>query len=656
MDFVVPRLMEEASEDETTVERLWPLVAATKHLEPPTLELAKDWTSIAEGWRSLGADVSLISVEKLAVSVRSDAETLDQLGVRAEPKHWLATFVDIVGECWSSRAGIKSTALEGMMPNENLRLCSPSELRLDLGVSESLKGICASIEYDVREQLLLDGLDQGMSKMELHHAASALTKAIPEGVDEEDVVGEAVNRLGHMLPDGKVCEDVSTEVKRATARFLGHLWETKEEGAASVARRFPLLTSRHRSVRWSQDRRFMAPVRTWRGSAQPFQRAYPPDRILNELYSGSVEKGVPDVTAALVHWGIADADPIIENTVDLREARLAKLSAMDNTDGLVVPQQRMSQIALLTPEVLNRCQENSDDARALLGLVLCCAARHDPAWKEQRIVKGRRTGEEVELSISGALWLADLRVRAWVPVPGEDDKPQKMVANAATLTGLLDSTWLQDNDDAIRLLSEWFGFDRLELRLLGIAQDEHDRRELRNSLAELVESGGADPQFYKDLAEEVEARVHRRRDVDRCRRLGIAVQEAVAVSLRRRDLKVTLVDRGFDYEVDLQSDDIYHDAGSAFELGPYLVEVKATTTGQARLTPKQAGTSASERGRYVLCVVDLRQVDEVDATDFEGNWDADLVEDLAKLVPNIGDKVGETYDCVELATTLDVSI
>lgn len=655
VDFIVPRLLEEASEDETTVERLWPLVAATNHLVPPTLGLAKDWTSIAEGWRSLGAAVSLVSVEKLADCVRADAETLDQLGVSGEPKRWLAVFVDVVGECWSRRAGVRPSALEGMMPNQNLRLCSPSELKRDLGVSESLKCICASIEYDVRERLLLDGLDEGASDRELHYAASALTKAVPEEVSEEDVVADAVRRLGHMLPDGKVCDSVAPEVKRATALVLAHLWEAQEENAESVARQLPLLTSSDRSVRWSQDRLLLAPVGTWRGSAQPFERAYPPDRVLSELYTGSSEEGVPDVTVPLVNWGIAYADPIIETTVELREPRLEKLSA-ENTEGLVVPQQRMSQIALLTPEVLNRCQESADDARALLGLVLCCVARHDPAWKEQRVVKGRRTGEEVELSICGALWLADLKVRAWVPVPGEDDKPQKMVASAATLTGLLDPIWLQDNDDAIRLLSEWFGFDRLELRLLGIAQDEQDRQELRNSLAELVESGGADPQFYKALAEEVVAREHRRRDVDRCRRLGIAVQEAVAAALRRRDLKVTLVDRGFDYEVDLESDDIHHDAGSAFELGPYLVEVKATTTGQARLTPKQAATSASERDRYVLCVVDLRQMDEVDAADSEGNWPADRVEELAKLVPNIGEKAGETYDWVELATTLDVSI
>ena len=650
--FIVPRLLEVSREDETTVDRLWPLVAATKRLAPPIRILATDWTVIAEGWHSLGATIELTWVAKLADCVRDEAETLDQIEVMGDATEWLAVFVDVVGECWSSRAGVDISALEGMMPNQNLRLCSPSKLKRDMGVSESLKCICAGLDYDVRDRFLLQGLEESARRLELPHAAAALTKAIPDEVDEGHIIAEAVERMGEMLPEGKVCEDVAPEVRQATARLLAHLWETKEEDAASIATRVPLVTASHRAARWRPDRLFMAPVCEWREAAQSFARAYPPDRILNDLYAGSSTEGIPSVATPLVRWRMAHADPITESTVDLREHRLERLSSTGNTDGVVVPQQRLSQIALLQPEVLNRCQESADDARALLGLVLCFVAKHDPAWKEQRLVKGKRSGEEIDVSIRGALWLADLKVRAWVPVLGEDGKPQKMIANAATLRDLLDPAWLEDNDDAIGLLSEWFDFDRLELLLLGSAQDEQDRLALRNSLAVLVESGGADPQFYRELAEEVEARGRRKRDVERCRRLGLAVQEAVGAALRRRNLHVTLVDRGFDYEVAIRSDDVYHDTGRVFELGPYLVEVKATTTGHARLTPTQAAVSASERDRYVLCVVDLRHVN----VDLEPDWTAERVEALAKFVPDVGGAVGETYDWVGLATTLDVSI
>ena len=65
-------------------------------------------------------------------------------------------------------------------------------------------------------------------------------------------------------------------------------------------------------------------------------------------------------------------------------------------------------------------------------------------------------------------------------------------------------------------------------------------------------------------------------------------------------------------EVAFPSDDVLNDAASIFELDPYLIEVKATTTGQARLTTTQAATASQMPAQYVLCVVDLRQVSHAD--------------------------------------------
>ena len=652
-DFIIPRLLEGPGPKETTVERLWPLVEAAGKLRPPRRELAPDWTTIAEGWSSLGVKIQLICVAKLAEWVRGDAKTLEQLEVQGDPQGWLADFVDIVGECWSKRTGTDLTALEGMIPNQNQHLRSPSALKSDQGVPERLKDICTSMGYDIRDQLLLNGFEEVAHSRDLRYLTKALEVAIPGSLAEDEVVSHAVQRMGERLPEDNSCDDGVLDVQQASVRLLAHLWDRRAQEAASIARQVPLVASSRRAVRWSASRLFMAPVRAWPESARQFADAYPPDRVLDDLYAGSEGEEIPNVAAALAKWGIALTDPITDVTVaELKERRLAVLSRADPT-GIVVRGERLSQIALLQPEVLNRCQEGIERARALLGLVLCDVVQRDPAWKEQRVTRGRRSNEEVEVSIRGALWLADLRVRAWVPQPGEDDKPQKMVANAATLKDLLDPRWLHDNDDAIRLLSEWFGFDQLELRLMGIAPSEQVRQELRDSLAGLVETGGADPEFYTALATQVEAKRLRERNVERCRKLGIAVQEAVGAALEHHNLHVKLVDKGFDYEVALPSDDVIEDAGSVFEVGPYLVEVKATTTGHARLTPKQAATASQTPERYVLCVVDLRQVSNAD---LEKHWTADRVDPLAKLVSNIGGIVGETYEWVEVARTLDVGI
>jgi hypothetical protein len=280
-------------------------------------------------------------------------------------------------------------------------------------------------------------------------------------------------------------------------------------------------------------------------------------------------------------------------------------------------------------------------------------APHDAQWQEERVVKGRKLRQDVELPVCGALWLADLKFRSWVPVPGDDGKLVKMRADAKTLGDLLDPAWLENNDAAIRLLSEWFEFDELELRLLGLAPDPNRRRELRSGIAKLVETGGADPAFYSSLAVQIEEQRRKSRDMERCRRLGIAVQEAVKMAIEKHGLKLKLVDRGFDYEVTDSADDVIEDAATKIQVGPYLLEIKATTNGQARLTPTQAETASEEASRYVLCVVDLRGISEDDLDD---EWTLDEIEELAKLSSDIGESVKETCELVEIARTNSIAI
>jgi hypothetical protein len=55
------------------------------------------------------------------------------------------------------------------------------------------------------------------------------------------------------------------------------------------------------------------------------------------------------------------------------------------------------------------------------------------------------------------------------------------------------------------------------------------------------------------------------------------------------------------------------------EIGPWMMEVKATTSGDVRMTPTQAETASNERERYLLCVVDLRNTSDEER---HGPWTA----------------------------------
>ena len=654
-DFIVPSLLTDSSENETTVERMWPLVEAASKLLPPRKDLAVAWSEIANGWHSLGIPINRISVKELPNWVKGEADSIDDLKVDVDAKQWIAQFLDVTGECWKQRSGVDLTVLQGMLPDQNRRLRSPSDLNQDNGIPDSLKDICADIGLNIRGQLLLGAFDELAERNGMRHLHFVLENALPNSISEEDVVQKAVESLTNSLPEDERCEDTPPEVQWGSVRLLSYLWESKQDQARSTARQIPLITHGKRAARWGRTRMMMAPIRRWHQSAQPFANAYPPDRILDEMYAGSSFKDLPDCVAALVTWGIAIADPIYAVTPsELTPLRLAELSSIDS-DGVTVPNndQEFSQIALLQPEVLNRCREGIEEARALLGLVLCHVAPNDSRWRMERVLKGRKSGQHADVPVAAALWLADLKIRPWVPIVGEDDKPVPMPANAVTLGELLNPAWLEHNDAAIRLLSEWFDFDQLELRLLGIEPDSERRGQLRNGLARLVEFGGADPQFYSGLAEEAEAQERKSRDIENLRRMGISVQEAVKSAMETYNLNLELLDHGFDYRVTVLTDDVLGDSSSKFTIGPYLLEVKATTTGQARLTPLQAETASKTPDNYLLCVVDLRSFQD---EDLQGEWTASIVEPLAKIVPDIGTRVQATYSLVEAAKKRSISV
>jgi hypothetical protein len=605
-DFVVPRLDEASSVEETSVDRLWPLVNEVTNLAPPVRELAVDWSEIGSGWESLGIKLSTVTVAVLGRSVQHEAAKLVQLKIDGDRLAWLARYIDVVGECWQRRGGVDPSVLEGLLPNQVGVLCTARELRRDVQVPEELKKICETTGLKVRQGLLSTDLDKAISALSLEYAEEALAKAIPGIADTDKIRAELLDYLKSELPEDADCSDANEPLQRGTAQLLGHLWRTDGESAATAAREVPLVTKSKKIAHWSSGRVMMAPVSAWNIAAQPYSQAYPSDRILDEIYE-TIE---PDITSALNIWKMAHPDPISKATAaELNGWRLAAMIREDlDSEGVTIKGEEFGYIALLQPEIFNHVQDR-DQAQALLGLVLCHVVKNDSSWRVYRSVKGTRGRESVEVSVCGALWVGDLRSRVWVPVRGEDDKPAKVAADNTTLKTLLDPSWLENNADAIEFLTECFDFDELDLRLLGIGPEVEAR--VRQGLARILESGGGDPTFYESLAAEIESRQRRKRDIDRSRRMGYAVQDAVRQSLEAHGLNVRLVDRGLDYEVSVPGAvETLEDVAMRFEMGPYFVEVKATSTGPARLTPLQAETAASKASHYILCVVDLRGVGE----------------------------------------------
>jgi hypothetical protein len=192
------------------------------------------------------------------------------------------------------------------------------------------------------------------------------------------------------------------------------------------------------------------------------------------------------------------------------------------------------------------------------------------------------------------------------------------------------------------------GFERLELKLRSLAgSDANAMQSLKDDLAALLDDVDG-IEGLRDLQRQAEEQRQRQDKVQRNRDLGLHIQDLIRQSIHQAGFVVEVVDRGYDLRVypGGKPEDFDTDVGT-FEVGEYFVEVKATSTNDARMTPVQARYAVSHRDNYALCVVDLNRVPQSIAWDDLESAD---IEPAIFMVPNIGSTLAEVHDRLQYAS------
>jgi hypothetical protein len=642
-DFVLARHSHSSTSDEVDLERMWRLASDTTVLAPPVRELAEEWNDLSHGWNSLGVSVARVGLTEIAARMRNRAKKLEELPVKKSTIGWIASFLNLVGELPDHYDPTRLA--DGLVPNQMGDLCPPGNLLRDAGIPKTLKDIAESMGCVVRQRLLADDLAKMGRAQGCAALPALLLKLVPKELTEPAVLEDCLNLLGSSLRDGAKADARATTLIQASVQLLKYMWDTRGKDAAALAQRCPLLT-RENTVAHHTAKRIMAPVASWDQRASPFAAIYLDNRVLSDLYSSDGT----DIVAALVSWGICFANPLHYDRRSEVDDALLKLLTVDETDvtGVTLRDESFSQVPLLSTEVLQRCEDDPALASLLLGFVLVYLAPADQSWRNRRTVNGRSKAGQVPVNVRDALWVAELKRRPWVPMLGNEEpvRPSSM-----SLSPLLKPEWLIQNDAGIQFLIECFQFDVLGLRLQSLPPGI--KEEVSGHLAQLIEHGGEDRTFYSKLIDDVEAQRQRQRDKDRNRRLGLAVQDAIQQYLSELGLKVDVIDRGYDFDVDGPEGVALLDTGThEFAVGPYLLEVKATTSGDVRMTPAQART-ASATDRFALCVVDLRSCREARLAE---PWTKDDIEKLTKVVDALRPRVSETHSLVQAAAEQQISI
>lgn len=631
-------------------DEVWAAAAQLSNLNVPAKAVAVDWADVGCGWHSLGVKVRLVRITDVASAVKEGAKSLTELKVSIAPGEWLANFLNLVGRVHLQTRQTPGALLAGLLPDQHGRLRSHSELKLDESIPEELKKIASRCGVDAKSKLLSLELSDRMRTAGMEPLKSLLTGALQDPWTSRTLLEECIKRLDAQLPDSKASPSASEEAAKG-AIALFH-WAAKAGVTyRDLLKKIPLVSADGTSTRWAPNlKRPMAPVALWPEKARAFAGAYKRDRIMADDYVSF--EGADSVFRVLGDEAVVFHQPLLTEVVrDLKPDRLKALGA-DGFDKIEDEAATFTQVPLLSAELIQRSQYDREAAQSLLGLVLNFVAGEDKTWEQPVLTTLRRGDEVISVPLSRALWLAELKSKAWIPVRKEDGALVPLPADAGNLTDLIQDQWLVGNDAAIRLLVSHFGFRELDLQLRAATQ-KGDRELVEAGLVKLVQRTGGSPETIGRLLEQLDRTDALAREKERNRRFGLAVQKAIRECLDARGIKLDLIDDGYDFDVFVGEIPTIEDGTHRFRAGDMLLEIKATTSGEVRLTPRQAETAIEEPKRFVLCVVDLRGIS---AQRMESDWSAADVAGRTLFLTGVGTEVNKPHQLVRAAAGTNVRI
>ena len=278
---------------------------------------------------------------------------------------------------------------------------------------------------------------------------------------ESKAIDRILDRLSTDLPnDRSFDKDIGLPAELcASVRLAAYLAKNND---VKRSRNCPLLTAAGKVVRLSgPGQQILAPAQNWPVSSQSYASLYAENRLLSDQYCD--DGGLKDALDQLIMNDLVIAAPLFKGKRALiDDANLLREMSHgeQDTDGVIVRGESFGQIAFLATDLVQRCGQDAEMAKLLLRFVLNVAAREDQSWRKNESITCNRHGDRVDLTLYGATWPFELKVRSWIPVKRsvEDNKFEiaPMPANESNLRDILDLSWLKDNRDAVDLLASGF--------------------------------------------------------------------------------------------------------------------------------------------------------------------------------------------------------
>jgi hypothetical protein len=611
-----------------TVDEIWELSASLRFASSllPIQDDANGWSGVAKQWKSvlsrkteeLEESWTLEKLARRVVAARRSVRRLQTTFINGqEPFEWLNQLYKLLAKAQRFDLFDKFT----LLPDQNGSFNRRTPLRIDRGIDKALKDIADKLGMSARKELVHERIDlTGILQL-------------PEKT-EGDLLGQLIQSVT-AKSEAHVASQSYREANVALFSWLLR-WRDfdKLEGFPCLSHNTdPKNYSLIRVTRNATDPEqiTLGPPALWPEKAREFLDLFPDRHIISQDYFDAY----PDSQAwkAFVSESFIRSDPVFDSQgSDVELLASEPLPEVVSGGHKIAEAVEFSSISFLSTKdigVINRARRSQIRARQLLHFLAEYVVNRDQTAFD--LVQVSCDCGSTHSYYRGG-WLRPLQERTWVPI-GERQHDR---ANAENLAKLLhqESEFLRHlaQGDAAKIIQA-LGIGRSDLLLRVSTENEAERVELVASALNLNDALGNDTTKLRAIADalrndpevlnDIEKASARRRAVRRNQDIGKRVEKHLKELLGAVDtgLKVTRRHIGHDFEI--ENDVIDEGTTQPTEVGleittkhaSFLVEVKASTADQFRMTPKQAETAVNEETRFVLCMVQVSKGSEISADD-----------------------------------------
>jgi hypothetical protein len=619
---LIPRLQDQAAWD--TSVKSW-----TPFLEPSGGTLKEIWTVD----RLAGHLDGLKSISGVTAALRKETAAL--------------AWVNQVHALICKADAFDSFRQKSLIPNERGGLTQIGKLYKDGGIDSELKDIADLLALSLRDQLVHPDIDTPEILKELN----VLT--------EEHVLSQILEIMRQRVHDNPI----TTPTQDANVQLFA--WLVKKKKAVKLDN-FPALTLLEppdkpglfvlRAAAPASERP-LAPVARWPDAARPYADLLPDAAVLHPRYAEVISEPLQWQSLAsngYLHVGpLYEYDSIVQDFLPDEPLGDDELKAKPRSEA----PRRRTEITFLSGNdraIIDRARGSETRTLKLLRFILDYVLPADAQAFEEETIKCDNGKDH---RFFRANWLTPLRNRIWVPLgKGKSDTPS--AESLAILLAQEPELIKRLGEERPSQLLKALGVSPADLMLRSVGRNDPERVSLIQSLAIITSAAGNDPEKVKALAgaiqqdPEVLNLVEERRAsqeiVKRNQALGDLVERLFVEAFQGTGLVPKRTGPGHDYRIQPAVGE-EEDTGRLEITGPtgsVFVEIKATTTNQARMSVKQVGEAVPRKDHYFLCVV----------ASSDSNLDVEAFKAKARFVVDIGERFKNLWsDYLAMKSTMELT-